>query len=692
MGRNRSHTRRTARLNPRGVLVMRAGGFGFVQAAEGEFFVPESALNGAFDGDLVEVAPLSPRGGKAGSRTRDFDNSKGFDKPAARVVRVLDRAHDTVVGRYEVAEPFGVVVPEDPRIPYDIFTMREENPDIEDGSLVVVRICQFPTRRTAATGVIEQVLGRAGELASAIELIIARHKLETEFSQAALDEARSAVVDDAGALAEGYVDLRERLVFTVDPADARDFDDAVSFECVSAEEALEAVARAGRGGYADPGRAVGRLRRLGVHIADVSYYVSWNSFVDLEARRRATSVYLVDRVIPMLPFELSDDICSLRPGCVRRTMTVDIYLDDRGDTAAYALYPALICSNARLSYDDALELIEDGTCGSPLSDELLQDIVMRLRACTRLAKQRAQARKVRGGIDFATVEGRVVLDDDGSPQRIVIREKNDATELIEEAMILANETVASYLTGRKWPCAYRVHEAPANEALAELAVLFGEFPWCEDVLAARISLADPRAIACVIDLSRGRSEGEMVSSLLLRAMKRALYRVDNAGHYGLASSVYCHFTSPIRRYPDLVVHRMLRAALTRRPEKFDQEVNALPWICEHASDMERIAEAASRESQEFKMLEYLQRFVGTSMSGVVSGAAPFGLFVRLDCTAEGVLPVRSLGDEYFEYDAMRVSLTGQETMRSYRLGQRVAVRIKSVDPQAGRLEFELAQP
>ena len=655
---------------------MHGGGFGFVQTAEGEFFVPEAKMAGAFDGDLVEVAPLPVQNGRKKQPHERKGDLRAGEKPAARVLRVVDRAHDTLVGRYEVAEPFGVVVPEDTRIPYDIFTMRADNPEIEDGSLVRVRITAFPTRNTAATGAIEEVLGRADDESVAVELVIARHKLETAFSEGTLAEARAAVLDADGALADGYRDLRERFAFTVDPADARDFDDAVSLEPFSSGGIPDSVRVTDKRGL---GAAAWRL---GVHIADVSHYVAWNSSLDLDARRRATSVYLVDRVIPMLPDELSGDLCSLKPGEVRRTMTADLYLDDQARLVAYDLYPALIRSDARLSYGEAQSLLDE-----PADDELSK----RLAVLSRLAKQRFSMREKAGGLDFDSVEARVRLDDEGRPTGIDLRTKTDATSLIEEAMILANETVAAHLRDAKFPSLYRIHEQPSADNLAALVPVFQEFPWFGDVDQADFIAGDPHVIQRVLRASAGRPEGELVSSLVLRSMKRAVYRPACAPHYGLASDAYTHFTSPIRRYPDLVVHRMLKACLGGRPEKFDQEASALSWIAEHASDMERVAEKAARESQELKIIEYLERFVGQSFSAVVSGVTTYGVYVRLDNTAEGLVPMKNLGSEYFSLDPVQHRLTGQDTGVSYRLGQRLPVVLVSADPRARRLDFRPAR-
>ena len=668
MAKGRKAVRRKPKANPTGVLVSRAEGYGFVATAEGEYFVSQSAMAGAFDGDLVELAPISRKGaskgdGRAGARAGAAGEGAGL--PAARVLRVIDRAHDTVVGRYEVAEPFGVVVPADPRIPYDVFTLRSDYPDVPDGALVSVRIAQFPTRKSAATGHIEEVIADAAdEVRVGVDLIVARHKLETVFSDGALAEAAAAVLDAEGALAAGYRDLTERFVFTIDPADAKDFDDALSLDYLEDE----------------------RLWRLGVHIADVSHYVPWNSSVDLDARRRATSVYLADRVIPMLPPALSDELCSLKPGEVRRSMTADLYLNDAGEFVRADFYPALIRSDARLAYNEADAILLDYKEAVAAGG----DLAWRLVQCSRLAGLREAARTRAGGIDFATTEAKVALDGEGRPVDIVLRRKTDATRLVEEAMILANEAVAGCLETRGFPCLFRVHEPPAADALGSLIPVFQEFPWFTRPMEARLVAGDARTIQEILAASADRSEGELVSSLLLRAMKRAVYRPDNLGHYGLASEAYCHFTSPIRRYPDLVVHRMLWAALTRRPEKFDQEVAALPWIAEHSSDMERVADTAARQSQELKMAEYLSALTGQAFSGVVSGVASYGLYVRLDCTAEGILPVRALGEEYFAFDPVRYTLTGEESGRAFRLGQRVPVVLKSVDVPTATLEFALA--
>ena len=696
MPRSKNHTRRVARSRPRGIMQLNPEGYGFVRTSEGEFFVPHAKLGGAFDGDLVEVAPL-PANASKGRSHEGFGGGRYGHKPAARVVSVIERAHEVVVGRFEAAEPFGVVVPLDPHIPYDIFTQLSEAPDVEDGAIVRVRIAQFPSRNSAATGHIEEVLEHVDGLDEGVDAVVARHKFETAFSDAALAEARGASIDEVGALASGYRDLRERFVFTIDPDDARDFDDALSIEQVE-----------------DQGRL---LWRIGVHIADVSHYVEWGSALDLAARRRATSVYLVDRVIPMIPEELSCGLCSLAPGEVRRSMTVDLYVDERAQLARYEIYPALICSNARLAYGDALEMLEGegqlvvsenagrapravpqrsedclSTEYAPHSQEQRETSLRKcLRQLARLASLRHAQRERKGGIDFDQPEARVKLDEAGRPQGVELRRKNAATSLVEEMMIWANEVVAEHLSRAKFPCVYRVHEAPDLEGLAQLVPIFEEFPWFEKIDPVGFFAGSQHALQQAVSASRGRAEGELVSSLVLRSMKRAVYREKNCGHYGLASATYCHFTSPIRRYPDLMVHRMLKAELFGRPEKFDQMTTNLGWICEHSSGMEREADDAQRESEELKLAEYLQRFVGQSFSAIVSGVSQGGLYARLENTAEGFIPVRTLGDDYFSFDAARYTLTGEETGARYRLGQRIAVVLFAVDPRVPQIDLRLAQ-
>lgn len=705
MGRSRAHVRRSAQMYPTGTLTVYADGYGFVRTSEGEFFVPEKKMNGAFDGDLVEVAPLPH---KTQGRNSVYDQDKlqwvsSKESPAARVVRVIDRAHETVVGRYDVVEPFGVVVPLDYRMQHDIFTLRKDNPTIPDGALVRVRITTFPTGRTAATGVIEEVLDEGQKQRFIVDALIERNNLETVFSEGAQAQAQDVCVDELDALSHGYRDIRDRVAFTIDPEDARDFDDALSLERAGGDVAR---GRVGAGGA--------RIAwRLGVHIADVAHYVPWDSSIDLDARRRATSVYLVDRVLPMLPEALSNDICSLKPGAARRCMTVDLYLDEQAEVVDVDIYPALMESRRRMNYAEVRDLLATGECVGSAGGagdvaaadaagdaEAFASIEQRLFALDAIAQMRRKRRRKLGAPEFSQVEAKMKLNAQREPIAVELHEKNNATQLVEEAMLMANQAVAHYLIENGIPGLFRVHETPLPMNCASLVPLLEEFPWFSQVNKMLFSQGNSFQIQKVLELSRGRAEEELVSNVMLRAMKQAVYSPTCEGHFGLAADEYLHFTSPIRRYPDLVVHRMLKAHLEKRrlgalppaqKKAASQEVSQLAWLAEHSSKMERLAEKVSRESHEYLLVEYMQQFVGQSFSATISGVASYGVYVRLDNTAEGLLPLKELGQEYFIFDGVHHTLTGEESGTLYRLAQRVAVILNSADPLTRNLTFKLCR-
>ncbi len=522
----------------------------------------------------------------------------------------------------------------------------------------------YPTRRDAASGVIEEVLGRADDEGAAAVVIIARHKLETGFSDEACAQAERAAVDVDEALRAGYRDIRDRCVFTIDPLDARDFDDALSLDVLED----------------------GTLR-LGVHIADVSHYVAWDSSLDLDARRRATSVYLAERVIPMLPEQLSNSICSLVPNEVRRTVSVDIYLDTQAHVLRCDFFESLICSKARLTYEQVQDVLEGS---APETLRIAPDVAERLYALAGVADALREQRRAAGSIDFNIPEAKALLDEDGSPYDVALRCRNQATGIVEEAMILANRMVAEHLCARGIPCIYRIHEAPRRENLADIVPVLEHIPNCSRVSFGRFSKADPFAVQEVIEALSSAVGGTVVSGLVLRAMSRARYTPECDAHYGLACEAYAHFTSPIRRYPDLVVHRMLKASLHGECVPAAQR-EALGWLAEHASVMERTAEEAERESRTLKLVEYMEGFIGKSFSAVISGVASFGVFVQLDNTAEGLVPVAELGREYFSFDARLLTLRGEDSGVEFHIGQRVCVRLRAAHPREGRLDFSLVR-
>ena len=716
----RKKARRSPKAHPRGVLELTAAGYGFVQTAEGEFFIPAAKTADAFDGDFVEVSRLSSKG--RNERMRSISR----DRPAARVVRVISRAHATVVGRYEVAEPFGVVVPEDPCIKHDIFTLRREAPHVQDGDIVRVRMTVYPSRTQPAQGVIEEILGHEGDAGVDVELVISRHKLETHFSDAALDEVKDARVDAQGALESGrYRDLTDHIIFTIDPDDAHDFDDALSLECVVLPDGKSlaksdfsdiesSAARAfniaslqksatipfedTEGRAARKALACGKaLWRLGVHIADVSHYVPWGSAVDLNARRRATSVYLVDRVIPMLPEKLSHEACSLRPHERRRTISVDLYMDNQAQVLFSDIYPSVITSCARLTYAQVKEAldawrdtdIQTAAKGiAEVTNQHASSVLLRLSALSEIAQKLHDGRIGRGGIDFKSEEAKVRLDAQGHPVSVDVRVKNEATSLVEEAMIAANEAVARYLHDCGTASIYRVHDAPSPSDLADIQPILQEFGYDRRVSLSAFKSGNPFAIQKVLKEAQGRREEFLVSSLIVRAMKRAVYRDECIDHYALASKAYTHFTSPIRRYPDLMVHRMLKCTLFGRSGETSAQEAMLAQIAEHSSKAERIAETAARESQELKLYELLEQRIGEEVSGIVSGVLSAGFFVRLSDTSEGFVSLRG-SKTYWILDASRRTLTDADSGELIRLGMKARVRIKEVCPLERRAEFAL---
>ena len=517
-------------------------------------------------------------------------------------------------------------------------------------------------------------MGSSAELDLNVESVIASYDLPGEFPSAALAQADAIAVDAAAALASDPLrrDMRKSCVFTIDPTDALDFDDAVG-------------ARRTDDGF-----------EVEVHIADVTHYMPWNSPVDNEAKRRGCSVYLVDRVLPMLPERLCNDVCSLRPGVDRLCMSVVMRLDRRGNVTDAQAFPTAIRSAARLDYDTADALLEGRASAAelPCAPDTAPQVADAIAVLDHVAALRIARRAERGAIDFDTREAKVRLDEKGVPTGVTVRRKTRATSLVEEAMLIANESVARMLADAEAPAAYRVHERPSPEELAQTIPVLAELGLAKGELADRVIAGDPFAIQQVLATARGTAGEALATTLLLRAQKRAVYLPQNEGHYALGAKAYCHFTSPIRRYPDDIVHRALRAQLEGRAQSREQKdvARGLAQLCRTCSDRERIADGAARDTQKVKMAELFSSHVGESFSGVVVGVERYGLFVELDDTcAEGLVPVGALGDEWFAYDEKRLSLTGESSGRAWRCGQRVAVTVTGTNPARGQIDFAPAQ-
>ena len=681
-----------------GTVVLTGSG-AFVDTPEGRFRFTERGLRGAMGGDIVSV---SLRRGERGQLR-------------AQVESTLERATDILVGTYGTAGPLGVVRPLDPRVKLDFFVLPTDDSPARagagEGDVVRARIVGYPTRHESGVVRIEERLGGPDAPDLPIRCVMARYDLEGGYPAAALEEARARRADVEDALADPLrIDIRERFALTIDPVDARDFDDAISIE------------RTASGGWL-----------LGVHIADVSHYVPWGGHVDLEARRRGTSVYLADRVLPMVPEELSCDVCSLVPDEDRLAVTVDIELDARGRVKGFKPYPSAIRSRVRTDYEAVEELLptcsdEGGDVGrdSGGAHEAARgradvaaeraaregvDLAAFLADADGLARARRALRARRGAVDFETSEVHVLLDRDGAPERIVTRARTAATSLVEEAMLLANECVARWLVDRGLEAAFRVHAEPSPDELAAAVRVLLDAGAIDAPCALGLEAAEPAALQGAVDAAHGTPAAPLVNALLLRAQQRAVYRPCNLGHYALAAPAYCHFTSPIRRYPDLVVQRVVKQRLaeerlgrraaadaSRGPEStaalIGRGPESLPAIlapiCRQASDSERIADAAAHASQKAMVCRYYAGRVGERVSGAVSWIDSMGAFVRLDETgAEGLVRMAALGDEWWDLDEERLMLVSSATGREIRLGTRVVVEIAGSDPMRGHLDFRL---
>lgn len=682
-----------------------------VETAEGTFRIASRGLAGAMPSDTVYV---SLRASRAGRR--------------AVVEQVVERAAVAIVGTFEPAGPLGAVRPLDSRIRQDFFVLPEDGSparlQVQPGDIVSARIVSYPSRLESGVVTLERRIGDAAAPSLGVECVMARFGLTGGYPQQALDEAAACAVDVDTALTDPLRrDARDRIAVTIDPVDARDFDDALSLE------------RTPEGGWL-----------LGVHIADVSAYVPWDSTLDLEARRRSTSVYLADRVLPMLPEHLSCNVCSLRPGEDRLAMTVDIRFDARGRIGAYEAYPSVMRSRVRTDYeavevllaepadgpgaDSGAEPTEAGACpdqavanadAATLASGMARpaaarahaaceaaaaqgfDLVHLLRDAHELACARRELRRRRGAIDFATTEVHALLDEHGVPQRLEPRISTAATRLVEEAMLAANECVAEFLSDRDLPACYRVHESPAPDALASAASTLVEAGALEGDLAPGIMVGEPHAITRALERAAGTPMETLVNALLLRAQQRAVYKQDNEGHYALGARAYCHFTSPIRRYPDLVVHRVLKLALARRElgrkaaqgrarelvGTGSQALDAIcPSVCRQASEAERVADAAARASHKVKVAQYYADRIGQRTVGTVVWVSDLGAFVQLDDTgAEGLIRPARLGDQWWELDERRLRFVGASDGTVVGVGQRMAVEIFAVDVLRGRLDL-----
>lgn len=609
-------------------------GYGFVvleRPGERDIFVPARWTSGAMNNDRVIV------------RVENWQRREG------RIIRVLERATTRLIGRLEIAKNAYYVRPKNRTIPFDIYVSPKDKGRAKRGDNVLVEIIEYPSDKRPPSGKVIKVIERPGDPKEEVESIIEEFNLPRKFPKNVRDDALLL----QRAAEEGLVkrkDLRRLTTVTIDGERARDFDDAVSIRLIEH-------------GY-----------RLWVHIADVSHYVAWDSAIDREARKRATSVYFPDRVIPMLPKELSEDLCSLKPDVDRLTLTVEMDFDRDGNRLSAKFYPGLIRSKARMTYTSVKRILVDYDRGERKKyADLIQDFELMNELCNLLRSKRLQ----RGSLDFDLPEPEVILDIQGRPEAILRAERNLAHMIIEEFMIAANEAVAEQIESLGIPSLYRVHEEPDISKVDEIVRMVRQ------ISRLRKRSLRPPDFANLLGEVRGTPFEEIVSYMVLRSLKQARYSPINVGHFGLASKCYTHFTSPIRRYPDLVVHRILKEALLKKritDERIKYLESLLPDIAFHSSRMERLAEEAEREVIDAMRAWFMKDRVGEEYIGKVVGITPFGLRIRLrDFYVEGFLHVSYMNDDFYQYDERSISLIGKNRGKRFTIGDELTVRIDRVD-------------
>lgn len=635
----------------RGKVISHSRGFAFVVPEEEgmeDVFIPPDETHTAMHGDkvLVRVSQKS-----SGSRME------------GSIIRILERGVQQVVGTYTESKNFGFVIPDDKRITNDIFIPKDAANGAVEGHKVIAKITNYPEGRMSAEGEIIQILGHKNDPGIDILSVIYKHGLPGEFPDDVIDHAKSVPDEIDPTEIENRRDLRDEVIVTIDGADAKDLDDAVT------------VQRLDNGNY-----------RLGVHIADVSHYVTEGSPIDREALDRGTSVYLVDRVIPMIPHRLSNGICSLNPKVDRLTLSCEMEINPKGEVVNHDIFQSVIKTTERMTYHDVNRILVDK------DEELLkryEPLVPMFQLMEELAEILRQKRFARGAIDFDFKEAKVLVDEEGHPTDVVIRERSVAERLIEEFMLAANETVAEHFHWMNVPFIYRIHEDPKAEKLQRFFEFITNFGY---VVRGSANSVHPRALQQILEEIDGTPEEQVISTVLLRSMQQAKYEAESLGHFGLAAEFYTHFTSPIRRYPDLIVHRLIREYLIHK--RLDGQTRVawaekLPEIARHASEMERRAVDAERETDDLKKAEFMEDKIGEEFDGIISSVTNFGLFVELPNTIEGLVHVSYLTDDYYRYDERHYAMIGERTGKVFTIGDEITVKVVNVNKDERSIDFEV---
>ena len=603
-------------------------------------------MNGAMHGDRVLVRPKIA--------------AKANSKVEGEVIRILQRALKTVVGTVERGKHFSFVVPDDKRIFYDLYVPKDKTIGAKNGQKVVAKITEWPEKRRNPSGEIVEILGYPDEPGVDVLSIIKKYELPLDFPEKVKRQVQQIPDEVLREDLVGREDFRHLKTITIDNEDAKDLDDAVSIEKTS-------------DGY-----------RLGVHIADVSYYVEEKSPLDVEALKRGCSVYLVDRVIPMLPPKLSNGICSLNPRADRLTMSVIIDFDSEANIKSYKITPGVIKTCERMTYTQVNKILEEE---DKETIERFDYLVEDLHWMKELAEKLSHKRFARGSLDFELDEAKVILDENGHPVDVVKEERRISSSIIEEFMIVANEVVAEHIFWLKIPLVYRIHENPDEEKINSLKEFLYNFGY---TLKGTQNLK-PKSLQQILEQVKGKPEQRLINTMLLRSLRQARYSGVNFGHFGLASLYYTHFTAPIRRYPDLIVHRILRKQLQNDIDQKQEKklVKIVERVAKLSSERERVAEEAERESVDLKIAEYMASRIGETYEAIVSGVTSFGIFVELDNTIEGLVHVSHMEDDYYHFNEKTMALIGERTGKTFRIGDVVQVKVYNVNIAERHIDFVL---
>ncbi len=634
-----------------GTFISHPKGFGFVEidGREEDLYIPENYVNGAFHKDTVRVALLSGHSGK---------------RQEAQVVEVVARGVKRIVGMYEKSNKnYGFVVPDNTKITGDIFVPAERAKGAVSGHKVVCEITDYGKNNRKPEGKIVEIIGHANDPGVDIMSIVKGYELPVEFSEKIMRQVERVSDEVSEADMSGRRDLRDVQMVTIDGEDAKDLDDAVS---LTVEDGLY---------------------QLGVHIADVTNYVQENSALDWEAKERGTSVYLVDRVIPMLPHKLSNGICSLNAGENRLALSCLMTIDQKGEVINHELVESVIKVDRRMSYTSVKKILEGNDEAERKEYEALVPMFERMRELADILRKR---RKKRGSIDFDFPETKIILDSEGHPVDIKPYDRNVATKIIEDFLLIANETVAQHFYWLELPFVYRTHDTPDPEKIAKLGTFIRNFGYS---LKSQQEEVHPKELQKLLANAEDTPEEALICRLTLRSMKQAKYTIDCTGHFGLACQYYCHFTSPIRRYPDLQIHRIIKEQLRGKlDEKRITHYNEiLPQVTKHSSEMERRADEAERETDKLKKAEYMEERIGSIYEGVISSITAWGIYVELPNTIEGMIHVSMLSGDYFYYDEASYEMVGQATDIRYKLGQKLTVKVNTVDRISRNIDFVLPE-